>query len=333
MNSLMTVVGSKAASFPYLQNPRAKEILPKSIPAKIPDTYHNIWMACAVGNTEELSSLLKKTGEDVGSITELFFVKSLLHNFDALLRFSEDARMDFVSFAVTCAYRWNSVETLVFLCAKWAMHCDMHATNNRAMRLIVSIAVSNESEVDDLLRRHCDPSAMNGLPVILAIRFGLVDIVKRLFAHKRVRVGANRSAFLVYAASQPSRELFDLVISHPDTSVSKAGHAAAMAALSEDLPEYLCVLLQHPDWPRQHSEVVVDAVVELSCHNVAYLPVLQIARDLIEQDTGNRRSTEMTIKRVQARLREMISSHSGVDEKELAEVTEQLREVEKALGL
>ena len=213
--------------------------------------------------------------------------------------------MDFVSFAITCAYRWNSVETIVYLCAKWAKHCSMHATNNRAMRLIVAISVADEAEVADLLRRHCDPSAMNGLPVILAIRFGLVDIVKHLFAHKRVRVGANHSAFLVYASSQPNRELFELVVSHPDISIATAGHAAAMAALSEDLPEYLCVLLDRPDWPTEHSEVVVDAIVELSCEDVAYLPVLRIARKLMARCTENRKGAQITAKRVQQRLDEI----------------------------
>ena len=273
------------------------------MPANIPVQFESVWCHCAKRDIEALCEKMKTHNEDAGSLAEVFLTKGLTYNFDALYNLAQERHIPLEKFISMCCFRRQAYETLIELCVRWSSVSRVHCTNSRTMRLVTAVAADEFHDVKTLLAGHCDPSALHNLPVIVAVSRGLERIARLLLDDSRVDVAHNHSALLVYAAAQPNETLFRLILNNKKTKVSEAGAAACLAAINENHVSYAMELLQHPDWPGEDCDEVVDAILTIGCQSSEFIPLLRKAARLIQTRLDAAKEITKEVRRSHDRLK------------------------------
>lgn len=304
MNHFMATVFGPS-SFRVFQKRKLDDAFIYAACPNIPSEQDALWMMCAKNDNDALVSCMSKRDEDVGLVIESFVTKSLLHNVDALRAYSERTGISPAHLAIMCCYRRQAYDTLIEMCITWSRNSKVHATNHRAMRLVVAVAKNERDNVTELLAGHCDASAMYNLPVITAVQKGLYDMTMLLLAQGSVDVSQNHSALLVYAAGQRDRRTFQLILHHPKTDVAQAGPAAAMTAINEALPEHALQIVRHRDWPPESCYGVVDIITDLPSFCEHHVAILRACEERLENGSGKFVSTAKEIMQLHKKLREL----------------------------
>lgn len=325
----MALVCGRSSPAIYCKRKTSEDLLEIAMPRTLPGFSEKIWRHCATRDIDALATHLQKKKMDVGLLLDLFVTKSLLYNSVALNNMAAELSMAFGPFVVMCCYRRRAYETLIDLCVRWASCTTVHPTNNRAVRLVIAVAMNDYDEVKGLLRAHCDPSAMHNLSLIVAVTRGFYRIVELLLADRRVDASDNNSAILVYAAGQGNGRVFELVLRNPEIRVDEAGPSAVIASINEGHSGYALEILNHPDWPQEACDEVVDTILVLDKTSVDFLPLLHEARDMMKRRARETEEATQEIKNIRKRLNRLGRRIDQTTQEMLVEIENELREAEK----
>jgi len=237
-------------------------------PPHLPEVYSTLWEAAARKEYLECADIVAKRQFDLGAVIECFHAKSLIYNDVAMINYIAQLSLSLGKSSLIVSLRRSAYETIITVAQYVDRAVECRVTRMRNVVLVVAVREGNFEEVKQCLSKHSDPSALNQLSVVEAVRCGHTEILRLLLHQRRngepvVDVAANSSELLIYAASQSSAEIFDIILQHPHTRVDLAGPPAVIAAVSEFKEDFALAIVSHRDWPVDCTNEVADVVCSL----------------------------------------------------------------------